>query len=586
MPADGATRSRSPLWRARSAARARLVRTAQGVLRRYGPRPARPAPPAAAPPVYDAARVARWVSGGGTDDTLDYLRMRPFVREALVRGDVTMPLWAHHTDHEPPPPGVVFASVVNDRYAPGLEALLLSLRDVYPGMTNRYVVIHDGGLSPTAIARIAAIHPPVEFWARDPDRYAVALGDHDNHRRIGLLGYLTIDALEICDADHVVVLDADLLVLGDISPLWRGPGIKGVPSAGARPFVVNVRSSGKPVINSGVLAFPAEECGPAAMARARSVLARVDACDDPILVPLADQKFWNLYLEDRDLVVLPQNFNAAKNLLVQHFPHELGAVSVLHLVGNKPWESMLHPSAAGDYRSPTSGRDEPWAHVAAALWHGTYRRLLLRHRVTAFRTDCGAALAADEGALRGGRLAVLSPATGFAAPSGARRAVLLRDLPGALAAGAVVDDVVADHTDLGGWHTPRPELSAESTAALRQLPAAARLWAPYYFRPYLAIAEGVAGRQVSYLLHERPLAREVALAGAVAMDVTAPLDDAGGPVPSVVVPLAAHLGAAELVCGADTLPVGARAADGAAAYAWSVVRAAAAERALGIRVTT
>lgn len=541
-----------------------------------------PAPPA--PPRYDAARVAAFVAGGGADSSLDYLGLRPFVREALLRGDVTLPTWTHHTAYEAPPADVVFVTVVNDRYAPGLEALLLSLLDVYPGMTNRYVVIHDGTLTPLSAARIAAIYPGIEFWTRDPARYAVAFGDHDNHRRVGLLGYLTIDALEIETPGHVVVLDADLLVLGDISPLWHGPGIKGVPAAGARPFVVNVRSSGKPVINSGVLAFPADERGPDALARAHAVLARVDACDDPILVPLADQKFWNLYLADRDLVVLPQNFNASKSLLVQHFPDELGAISVLHLVGNKPWESMLHPHVAGDYHSPLSGRDEPWDHLAAAVWHATYRRLLLRHRMAAFRADCAGVLADCAGSLAGCRVAVLSPAGGFAAPDGTRAVVLLRDLPAALAAGARIDEVVADHADLGGWHAPRLELSAEHAAALRALPGPVRLWAPYYFRAELERTDLVASRRVGYVLHERPFARDVVLSGALALNLTGPLDDAGGPVPSVVAAIAAHLGAAELVCGPDTLPVGATDPDGAAAFAWSVVVAAAAARGLRISV--
>ena len=562
---------------------ARLARRVRRRLRMRAPLPPAPSPPRA-PRTFDSTRVAAFIASGGLGDQLAYLKMPPFVAEALLQGRVTMPTWIDHADWEPPPADVVFASVLNDRYAPGFEAQSLSLLEVYPDLRNRYVVFHDGSLSQLAMDRLIEIYPRFEFQERDPQRYSVAMGEHDNHKRVGLLGYLTIDALEIETPEHVVVLDSDLLFLGDISPLWKGSGIKGVPAVGARPFVVNVRASGKPVINSGVLSFPAAERGPAAVAHARATLARVDDCDDPILVPLADQKFWNIYLTDRELVVLPQNFNVNKSLLTAHFPHELGSISILHLVGNKPWESMLHPLATGTYTSPLTGGDEPWSHLAAAVWHASYRRLALRHRLGLFRTQCAATLTSDRGTGAGRSMEVLSALSEPEDISGdpitmIRAADLVRRLPG----GYRVDHVLIDHEDLGGWHTPRPVLDEALMAALTALPASTRVWAPFYFRQFLE-RQPALGRPVAYFLQERPLVREVATSGSATLDLMSPLADAGGPVASVAVPIAVHLGVKEVVCHPATLAAGTSDSDSPAGHAWSVVRAAAAARGLAVRV--
>src|SRR5690606_10023483 len=156
----------------------------------------------------------------------------------------------------------VFAAVCNDKYAPGLEALILSMLAVYPGLRCKFVVYHDSALSEFNRRRLLDLYPHFDFRARSTDRFNVALGEHGNHKRVGLLGYLSLEALEIQGASHVVILDSDLLVLGDISPLWSGAKIKAVPDIGAKPFGIVSAKTGKLVINSGVLSFPANELGP------------------------------------------------------------------------------------------------------------------------------------------------------------------------------------------------------------------------------------------------------------------------------------------------------------------------------------
>jgi hypothetical protein len=65
---------------------------------------------------------------------------------ALAEGRQVAPVFTEVTEHIPPGPDVVFATVCTDKFAPGLEALILSLRQVYPGLDHRFVVYHDGGL--------------------------------------------------------------------------------------------------------------------------------------------------------------------------------------------------------------------------------------------------------------------------------------------------------------------------------------------------------------------------------------------------------------------------------------------------------
>ncbi|MGL6133852.1 MAG: hypothetical protein ACRC1L_06665, partial [Prochlorococcaceae cyanobacterium] len=80
-------------------------------------------------------------------------------------------LWPqrHHTLLEAldPGPDVAFLTVANHRFFRGLEALLLSLRAVYPGFSSALVVAHDGSLGSFAQRRLCQIVPQLAFVQPD-----------------------------------------------------------------------------------------------------------------------------------------------------------------------------------------------------------------------------------------------------------------------------------------------------------------------------------------------------------------------------------------------------------------------------------
>lgn len=479
------------------------------------------------------------------------LASHPEAEIALAEGRFRRPVFIDHTEYQAPAEDVVFATVCTDKFAPGLEALILSLVQVYPGMANRFVVYHDGRLSPFVQERLRQIYPGFEFEQHDPGQYQVALGDADNHRRIGLLGYLSLKALEITGASYVVILDSDLLVLGDVSPLWTLGTIAVVPDAGQRPFASISRATGRAVINSGVISIPRHELGDPE--RVAAVLARVGEEQDPDIAKFADQKFWNLYFADRDVTLLPQNFNTIKNLVRIFYPEEMGAISVLHLTGAKPWIPLLHPSLVSE-DDRTSYRDQK-GNLAPVfrVWSERYRRLLLANRVAAFQRDCGDELDALEG-LSAGRPLVLignGPSlsdTDLSAFEGYHKVAFNWFVNHSDFDEIAVDDLILpSHMLFGGWGTPEPKLPEAYLRALTAHAHRPRLWASYYFKPYLDSLPELAGYEKRYFLFENPLRRRIADTGVPGLDLRKPLTDANTGVLTAGVPLARHLGAKDIV---------------------------------------
>ena len=479
------------------------------------------------------------------------LASHPEAERALAEGRYVRPRFVDHVDHIAPGPDVIFATVCTDKFAPGLEALILDLVNLYPGMTNRFVVYHHGGLSPFVQARLHGIYPKFEFELRDPDVYGVQLGNSDNQKRIGALGYLTLEALTLTEASHVVILDSDLLILGDISPLWTGDRIAAVPDIGQRPFGSVSRATGRVVINSGVLSFPQHELGQTEAIAA--ALARVGAETDPDIAKFADQKFWNIYLADRDVNLLPQNFNCIKNLVRLFFPDEIGALSVLHLTGPKPWFSFVHSSLMTDV--DRIAYDSQKAELAPffTLWNERYRRALATNRIEAFDREMGPTLTELEGSASDRPTVLIGNGPSL-------RDTDLSDFAGfhKVAFNWFVnhesfdevrpdDLVLPSHMLFGGWHTPKPELPQAYLDALLAHEHRPRLWTSYYFKPYLDQVAGLEGYDINYFLFENPLRRRIASTGLPGLDIRRPLTDANTGVLTVGVPLALHLGATDIV---------------------------------------
>jgi lipopolysaccharide biosynthesis glycosyltransferase len=461
----------------------------------------------------------------------------------------------------PPPPSVAFAAVTNDKYAPGVEALVLSLLQLYPQMTSDVVVFHDEGLSDFTMSRMLRIYPHMRFEHRSVDRYDIGqIGDSVNHKRVGLLGYLSLDAISLEGYERVILLDADTVVLKDISRLWAGTGIYAVPDAGALPFGMIAKATGKPVINSGMISLPASELGAARFEAALAQLPGVLDIVDPMLDRFADQKFWNMYLAGRNVEFVPVNYNTNKWLVDNYFPEMLGDVAVLHITGPKPWfeftdRELVSEQDLEDYhllrrRSP----------VSVGRWNETYLPAVKTNRILGFRADCGAGLEELRGT-RTGRPAVLignGPSlknTDLSQFDGFEKFVfnwfVHHDDFDVVAPDHLV---LASHMFFGGWHTARPSIPPSFLQALARHSHRPRIWTSWYFKDLIEGTPELVGYDISYFLFEKPFKQNVTRLGAVGLDLLSPLTDAHTGVLTAGVPIGLHLGCRDLVlvgCDAD-----------------------------------
>ncbi|WP_062519121.1 hypothetical protein [Demequina silvatica] len=523
------------------------------------PEPA-PEPPAASSPApapkpapFSALEVERVRAAGGPFPGSVRQSENPEDLASLLAGTYEYARLGDVGEEGPPPADLVFAAVCNDKYAPGLEALLLSLLRQYPGLDNRFLVFHDQGLSAFTRRRLTTLYPRLEFLDRDPDVYDVTMADHYNHRKIGHLGYLTLEALTIAEPSWIVVLDTDLLVLGDISALWRGDSIKAVPDIGHRPYSIQAAATGRPVINSGMLSLPRSERGPEARERMERVLASVDATSDPALDMFADQKFWNLYLAEREVELLPQTYNMNKMTLETDYPEEVGAVRILHLTGPKPWYGFLSDDLLEAEDRQRYRRASNRFKMSFALWTQQYVSAITAARTRQFRAEEGATLEALHGRAEGRPVVLIGNGpslrdTDMTAFEG-YESVAFNWFVNHEDFDAIRPDhlVLPSHMLFGGWHTTAPELPREYLDALTRHEHRPVLWTSFYFKPYLESLEELRGYEIRYFLFEKPFKRRIAKTGWAPLDLLAPLVDSNTGVLTAGVPMALHMGASRIV---------------------------------------
>jgi lipopolysaccharide biosynthesis glycosyltransferase len=493
-----------------------------------------------------------------TDRTIEVesLPVRLTLREAEsihAHGVVRISAEKIKSSNEAPPPGVAFVTVINDKYAPGLEALVLSLIRQYPEFASDIVVYHDESLSDFSMGRLRELYSHFRFEARDTETYDVGqIGQSVNHKRVGLLGYLSLEAFTLNEYHRVIVIDADTIVLNDIRRLWTGDGIMVVADHGVLPFGLIAGSLGRPVINSGMISLPASELGPEQHANALKVLPTVLNLVDPLLDHFADQKFWNLYLADRDVEFLPINYNTNKNLIDRYQPDLLADVALLHMTGPKPWYDYSDRDLISDDDRERLSKVKAASKQTFALWNHTHLSALTSARRRLFDADCGPELEAMRGTET--RPAVLignGPSlqrTDLSVFAGYQKLtfnwfVHHEDFD------QIAPDhlILASHMFFGGWHTSRPSWPAGFLDALTQHRHRPRIWTSYYFKALIEQTPELADYQVSYFLFEKPLKTPVSRRGSVGLDLTAPLVDANTGVLTAGVPIATHLGAQTLV---------------------------------------
>jgi lipopolysaccharide biosynthesis glycosyltransferase len=486
-----------------------------------------------------------------SDDEVDSIHRHGMVRLQTVK----------ITDWETPPADVAFVTVVNDKYAPGVEALVLSLLKQYPDFASDVIVFHDEALSDFSIDRLRGLYAGFRFERRSTSTYDVGqLADAPNHKRVGLLGYLSLEALRLTGYQRVIVIDADTIVLNDISRLWRGDKVYAVADHGALPFGIVAGTTGRPVINSGMISLPGAQLGEETYQRALALLPEVAKPVDPLIDRFADQKFWNVFLSSFDVEFLPVNYNTNKNLVDNFFTDFLGDVAVLHLTGAKPWFEFTDQDLVTEEDRLNLARSQRRSPRTFSLWRYNYDAAIGVARVRRFRADCAEGLEA----LRGtgdGRPAVLigngpslqrtdlSRFEGF-------QTFVFNWFVHHEGFDTVRPDhlVLASHMFFGGWHTTRPEFPPGYLAALTKHEHRPRIWTSHYFKHLIESTPELEGYEVSYFMLERPFKQSTVKTGNVGLDLLAPLTDANTGVLTAGVPIAVHLGARDLVlvgCDSD-----------------------------------
>ena len=296
--------------------------------------------------------------------------------ELELLGDLHWPR-RHHGLLEARDPGadVAFLTVANARFYRGVEALLLSLRAVYPLLSSSVVVCHDGSLGPFLQRRLQQIHPTLHFAQPQPLWAESLPRDSSNRERIGLLGYLNGHALSLRGFRRVVVLDSDLLITGALDPLWaEGEPFRAVPDCGDRPWAAVSPHTGGPVLNSGVLSLPGWALNEGMEARFDALIRQAAEPVCALLDRFADQKIWNQLLADQPVELMPLNFNCNVKYLVQYLGGCHEGLSVVHFAGPKPW--LTWPWVA-----PEPGEQRPGAVVDHLFWNRHYRSQLMAWRL-------------------------------------------------------------------------------------------------------------------------------------------------------------------------------------------------------------
>ena len=289
---------------------------------------------------------------------------------------------AYHFQCEPPSDDICFLTVADYRFYRGLEALLLSLLETYPTLQSVVYIIHDGTLVPALQNRLLSIYANLHFWEPPAPAWEVFLPKNSaNRKRIGALGYLNTLALSLRNFKRVVVLDSDLLIEGPLDRLWLdGDQFRLVPDCGVRAWTPISSTTGKPVLNSGVISIPAWALCSSEQERMGALIetAMLQVC--PLLDRFADQKIWNLFLIDQPLELLPVNYNCNSKYLFRHLSGRAQGVSVIHFAGPKPWLTWPWLEPSQDYLDA-----HPSFTATCWLWNDRYCRLLLKWRSLMYR---------------------------------------------------------------------------------------------------------------------------------------------------------------------------------------------------------
>ncbi len=453
-----------------------------------------------------------------------------------------------------PPPDVAFVTVADIGFYPGLLGLVLSMVEVYPGLASPIFVYHDGSIGRFAQERLIDVYPNIEFITPDMDWLDLSSAELAGGGRIGKLGYMKFLALTAPGFQRVIVLDADMMILDDISALWTGSpdDARVVYDLGNREFAIRSDHTGDWIINSGVISLPGSWCSAAQFEAAKALIKRSLTPLNDLLDQFADQKAWNIFFSERPPTYLEVNFNCNVKYAGRFLGGKLEAISILHFAGPKPWNSteFLPEELVSKKRS--------MACVFPNMWIDRYRALLFKHRSLSYQRD-RASRSKRDGSLAGSDCCLLTDdhstldrrdlsTIGF--PDVVH--VVRNGLPDCFEALQPDHVVFGSHEYLGGWNSLDPQIPADCARRIAALESRPVVWAPYYFKPIFEVFARKHGLEVRYLLHEAPFVREVTDVGAADCRAEGFLDSCGDATLTFGIPVAVQGGYRRIV----TLPGG------------------------------
>jgi lipopolysaccharide biosynthesis glycosyltransferase/glycosyltransferase involved in cell wall biosynthesis len=513
------------------------------------------------PASYNYYQFNNLIKGLNAHDVCEYLGNHGSKLKKSLEYQKSWPFF--ETTREPSVPGndVAFLTIATPKFLPGLEALILGLLKLYPAMECDFYVFHNGTLSDFAKNRLHSIYNHFIFDETNADKYDVKFSNEVNHKRIGALGYLNLEALSLFRYRRVVILDSDLLILNDISALWDNacgrPRV--VMDAGIRPFGVVSPYTKKTIFNSGVISLPQDFIRNNTLNQALECIKTLDQCTCEILNGYADQKFWNIFLSKHDVTYLPMNYNANKTYIEIFHNKQLHNVSILHFTSAKPWyfySSKEYVSEVELAQAKDLNKTHP---ITFRAWSDSVASLLCRFRKKRYLDFMGGKLDNLRDTFKGGSCLLIGNG-----PSLSKTNLHSFDVDVKICFNWFVhhddfDSVKPDHYILpshqffGGWHTYDPKFPDGFLAALLSRKHKPTLWISYYFKEYVESIKDLKDYNINYILFEKPNKYHSDHLGWMGVNIYDFLTDNRTGILTVGVPLAVHLGVKEIsLVGCDS----------------------------------
>lgn len=476
------------------------------------------------------------------------------VTEEEMLVEQTLPVFSRRLkERRTPPSTIAFLTVANDRFFPGLEALLLSLLDVYPDFDSDFYVYHDNTLSPFAQSLLRNIYPKLVFVHDPLDWLSDIPSDSANRRRIGKLGFMNLNGFKYEQYDRVIVLDSDILVLDDISRLWDGNDevFYVCYDCGHREYVAKSKATGDFIINSGVVSIPKKYLGRRWFEEIAAIANDFSPCC-PLLDRFADQRVWNIFLADKPKEIIELDYNCNIKYLVQFLDGNADGISIVHFAGAKPWfdKEFIHESLI-----PEQGKSAGITYHR--FWREHYRRLRYRSRLrqySAYSPTRRSGPVKSDAFHAAGRTCIMignGPSianTPLHALSRFERFCfnwfILHEQFDELAPEHLV---LGSHMFFGGWNTQSPAFPEGYLDRLFQLRHKPVLWTSFYFKPLIESLGLHKEFECNYALFEKPFKRFIDRTGNTEFDLHGFLDDCRTGVLSLGVPVAVHLGFRRIV---------------------------------------